>query len=223
MAATTKAIRTRGALLLALQELMLDPAQGGVSVPRLVAHAGISQGTFYNYFDSLPDAVDAVGALIFSEHLRVLEVLNAGVSDPVEVITRTTRQTMLLAAHRPDVGTLLWDSGLPPERLLLGFRFHLRADLQTGVDRGCFALADLDSAASVLSGALQGACLDIYRGRLPVKAIPDTIDCVLRVLGIDKARRRRLAHTEQDFVPWRALPLDPLHSPDTESDERRSP
>lgn len=223
MAALTKANRTRGALLVALQELMLDPTQVPVSVPRLVAHAGISQGTFYNYFDSLPDAVDTVGALMFGEHLRTLDVLNAGVSDPAEVIARTTRQTLLLMVNRPDVGTLLWDSGLPPERLLLSFRRHLRTDLQSGVERGSFAVADLDSATSVLSGAAQGACLDIHRGRLTIDAIPGTIDCLLRVLGIDNARRRRLAHAEQDFVPWRPLPLDPLESSDTESDERPQP
>jgi len=32
-----------------------------VSVPQVIGRAGVSQGTFYNYFDSLTDALDAVG------------------------------------------------------------------------------------------------------------------------------------------------------------------
>lgn len=209
MAASAKAIRTRSALLVALQELMLDAGGAAVSVPRLVAHVGISQGTFYNYFDSLPAAIDAVGAMLFGEHLRTLAVVIAGVTDPARVIARTTRQTLLLMAHRPDVGRLLFDSGLPPERLLLGFRAHLRGDLESALQHRVSTERDVDAATAVLAGALQGACLDMHRGRLAVEAISATIACTLRALGIEEATVRRLADEQQDFVPWRPLPLIP--------------
>ena len=71
-------------------------------------------------------------------------------------------------------------------------------------------IVDLDAATTILAGALQGACLDVYRGRLGVEAIPDTIDHLLRVLGVGTARRHRLAHAAQDFVPWQPLPIVPV-------------
>ena len=45
--------RTRNSLLIAVQELLLDPEPGALSVPQVIGRAGVSQGTFYNYFDSL--------------------------------------------------------------------------------------------------------------------------------------------------------------------------
>jgi AcrR family transcriptional regulator len=207
MATTAKAIRTRAALLTALQELMLEPGGDAVTVPRLVAHAGISHGTFYNYFDCLPAAVDAVGALLFAEHLRVVELVNADAADPAEVVARTTRQTLMLSAGRSDIGRLLFDSGLPPERLLRGFAVHVGADILSGIERGSFTVTDVDAAATVCAGAVQGACLDLYRGRLEARSIPDVTDCVLRVLGVEAEYARRLVQAKQEFVPWRPLPL----------------
>ena len=83
-ATTTKRDRTRDALLIALQQLLLDPDAGGVSVPQLVERAGVSQGTFYNYFDSrdalfaqlLPEIgqfmIDEIGAKV-RQHTRLAD------------------------------------------------------------------------------------------------------------------------------------------------------
>ena len=69
-ATPTKRTRTRDALLVALQELLLDPAAEAVSVPRVVGRCGVAQGTFYNYFDSLPDAIDAVSGELVTTHVH---------------------------------------------------------------------------------------------------------------------------------------------------------
>ena len=208
-AAPTKRNRTRDALLVALQELLLDP-DATVSVPQLVGRCGVAQGTFYNYFDSLPDAIDAVGALILAEHARVLAAVIAGAADQAEVVARSARQTLMLLAHRPDVGRLLFDSGLPADRFGGGVRAHLRADLQRGIDAGVFAVVDLEVVCTVYAGVILGACLDIYRGRLPATAIPAVTEYLLRVLGVSKPKAQRLANARQKFVQWRPLPLSTI-------------
>ena len=190
-ATTTKRDRTRDALLIALQQLLLDPDAGGVSVPQLVERAGVSQGTFYNYFDSLADAIDAVGMLLLLEHSRVLAEVVAGAADPVDVISRSAKQTLMLFAHRPDIGLLMFDSGLPVDRFLGGIRAHLLGDLQD-------ALA---------SGTMLGACLDIYRGRLDEAAVPAIAAQLLRIIGVGARKVERLANAPQEFIQCRALPL----------------
>ncbi|MGB6107555.1 MAG: TetR family transcriptional regulator, partial [Mycobacterium sp.] len=77
-APTTRRTRTRSALLVALQELLLDPNAPAVSVPQVVSRCGVAQGTFYNYFDSLPEAIDAIGVLLLTEHTRVLQIVTSG-------------------------------------------------------------------------------------------------------------------------------------------------
>lgn len=202
-----KRIRTRDALLMALQELLLDPETPAVSVPQVVGRCGVAQGTFYNYFGSLPAAIDAVGELILSEHVRVLEAATAGAADESELVARSARQTLMLLANRPDVGRLLFDSGLPADRFSAGLRAHLHADLQRGMDCGVFAVADFQVVCTVYAGAILGACLDIHRGRLPADAIGEVVVYLLRVMGVSKAKARRLVSAPQEFVQWRALPL----------------
>lgn len=203
----TKRARTRDTLLVGLQELLLDPDVPAISVPQVVSRSGVAQGTFYNYFDSLPDAIDAVGALILAEHARVLEIVTDGAADEAEVVARSARQTLTLLGRRPDVGHLLFDSGFSADRFVAGLRAHLHADLQRGIDSGVFTVADFEVACTVYAGVMLGACLDIHRGRLPVSAVPDVVEYLLQVLGVGQARARRLVGAPMKFVPWRPLPL----------------
>ncbi len=207
---TAKRSRTRDALLVALQELLLDPSTAVVSVPQVVGRCGVAQGTFYNYFDSLPDAIDALGALILAEHARVVALAAAGAADEADVVARSARQTLLLLAHRPDVGRLLFDSGLAADRFGAGVRAHLRADLQRGIDSGVFTADDVDVVCSICAGVILGSCLDIYRGRLPVDAIPAVVTQLLRVLGVSARTAQRLVAAPQEFVEWAPLPLSAI-------------
>lgn len=201
--------RTRAALLVALQDLLLDPELVTVSVPQVVTRCGVSQGTFYNHFHSLPEAIDAVGALLLAEHTRVLDAVTDGAGSPAEIVARSARQTLMLIAFRPDVGHLLFDSGLPADRFLGGVRAHLHRDLQRGIDAGAFAVTDFQVVSTVYAGVIMGASLDIHRGRLPVGAVPTIVEYLLGLLGVDGAQARRLAAAPQDFLQWPALPLTP--------------
>lgn len=208
---TGKRARTRSTLLVALQELLLQPGEFGVTVPQLVARAGVAHGTFYNYFDSLSAAIEAVGELLLAEHFRTVLRVIAGAADAAEVVARSDLQTLMLFAHRPDVGRLIFDSGEPVDQLILfrNARSQLVANLRWGVDTGAFSPGDLDVAASIHMGAMIGACLDVHRGRLPVEAAPEVVSRLLRDLGVSARRSARLVAVPQEFEPWRPLPLVP--------------
>ena len=209
-AAPTKRERTRDALLVALQELLLDPDVSTLSVPLVVGRAGAAQGTFYNYFESLPEAIDAVGALLLTEHTRVLRVVASGAGDTAEIVARSARQTLMLFVHRPEAGRLIFDSGLPVDRFAAGLRGHLHDDLRLGIDRGDFSVADFDIASTVYTGTMLGACLDLHRGRLRAAAVPEVAGYLLRALGVDARKVQRLIGAPQEFVPWAPFPLSAI-------------
>jgi AcrR family transcriptional regulator len=210
MAAPTKTARTRDALLVALQELLLDPDVAAVSVPLVVGRAGTAQGTFYNYFESLPEAIDAVGRLILAEHTRVLTIVTSGAADTAEIVARSARQTLMLLAARADAGRLLFDSGLPVDRFASGLRGHFHHDLQLGIDRGDFSVSNFDVASTVYTGTMLGACLDLHRGQLPANAIPDVIGYLLRALGVNTRKAHRLVAAPQEFIQWAPFPLSAI-------------
>jgi len=206
-AAPTKRARTRDALLVALQELLLDPEVSNVSVPLVVGRAGTAQGTFYNYFDSLPEAVDALGVLLLTEHTRVLRDVTSGAADTAEIVARSARQTMMLFVHRPEAGRLIFDSGLPVDRFAAGLRGHLHDDLRLGMKRGDFTVADFDIASTVYTGTMLGACLDLHRGHLPAAAVGEVAGYLLGTLGVNARKAQRLISAPQAFVPWASFPL----------------
>ena len=209
-AAPTKRARTRSGLLVALQELLLDPDVSTVSVPQVVGRVGAAQGTFYNYFDSLPEAIDAVGGLLLSEHTRVLQIVTAGAADPTEVVARSARQTLMMFVHRPEVGRLIFDSGLPVDRFAIGLRGHFHDDLRHGIDRGDFSVADVAVASTVYTGTMFGACLDLHRGLLSADAIPEVTGHLLRTLGVTPGTATRHMRAPQEFVQWAPIPLDAM-------------
>jgi hypothetical protein len=195
---------------MALQELLLDPGATAVSVPQVVGRAEAAQGTFYNYFESLSEAIDAVGALLLAEHTRVLRVVSSGAADTAEIVARSARQTLMLFVERPDVGRLIFDSGLPVDRFVGGLRGHLHDDLRLGIDRGDFSVTDFDIASSVYTGTMLGACLDLHRGRLAADAIADVVGYLLRALGVNTRKAQRLVSAPQEFVQWASLPLSAI-------------
>ena len=209
-APTTRRTRTRSALLVALQELLLDTNAPAVSVPQVVSQCGVAQGTFYNYFDSLPEAIDAVGVLLLTEHTRVLQIVTSGAADTTEIVARSARQTLMLVARRPDVGRLMFDSGLPIDRFAGGLRGHFHDDLRLGLDRGEFTVVNFDVASTVYTGTMIGACLDLHRGQLSADAIPDIVGYLLRALGVSARKAQRLAVAPQGFVQWAPFPLSAI-------------
>jgi AcrR family transcriptional regulator len=202
--------RTRADLLVAIQEILLDGGIVTLSVPRVIARAGVSQGTFYNYFERLDGALDAVGDLLLAEHVRVLEIVRSGSVDVVEVFARSTKQTLMVGHHMPEVGRLLFDSGLPVDRLMAGLRAHMHRDVLIGLSSGDFTANDSQATASVLGGAIAGAWLDIHRGRLSVDSIPSVVEYLLQVLGVESRTAVHLARASQQFHRLRPLPLSPL-------------
>ena len=206
----SKRDRTRNALLVALQELLLEGDPESVSVPQIVKRAGMAQGTFYNYFDSLPDAVVGVGQLLLQEHVRVLEEVVAGSKDVPEVMARSCKQALMVAGNRPDIAKLLFDSGVPVDLLLVSMRAHMREDVDRAVETGQVKLSNPELASALYTGALIAAGNDIYRGRLSLEAVPDVTRMTLGLLGVDSRKADRLASAPQEFVDWGPLPLSAL-------------
>ena len=194
-----------------------------MSVPRLVARAAVAQGTFYNYFDSLPAAVDAVGDLLLAEQYRTLLRVVDGAADAAEVVARAHLQTFLLFGHRPDVGRLIFDSGASTDRLipLRNARGQMERTLYWGIETGVFAIEHVPAACSIQTGAVIGACQDIHRGRLSLDAAPYVTERLLRELGVPPRRAARLAGRAQEFEPWRPLPLVPEDPEDSEKDSEK--
>ncbi|MFG1795103.1 TetR/AcrR family transcriptional regulator [Nocardia sp. NPDC049149] len=60
MSAADRSVKRRAELVFSAYELFVDKGYRSVVVADIVARAGVSHGTFYNYFDNKRDILDAV-------------------------------------------------------------------------------------------------------------------------------------------------------------------
>ena len=202
--------RTRDTLLVAVQTILLDSAVAGLSVGEVTRVAGVAHGTFYNHFDSLDDALNGVGLYFLAEHSRVLDQLGADSTNRAEVFALSTRQTLRIVVDTPEYGRLLFDSGIPVDRLAAGLRSRMQADICQGIEDGSFRVSDAELTVGLVAGAILGLTLDLYRGRLGPTAIEPAAETLLHQLGVGPKTAHRLAFAPHTFMCLNPLPLSAL-------------
>jgi len=216
---TGKRGRTLDSLLAALQALLLERGAGTLSISDVAERAGVAQGTFYNYASSLDGLIDALATLLSAAVGTLRRDAPSAKTDAVAAFAFKTRQMLSLFVAAPDYGRLLFESGLPVDRFLLGLRKDLEADIRIGAEAGAFKTANPALSASIIAGCLVGVALDLYRSQLSSAVIEETTAEMLVLLGVTRevATRAAVARLRLEAPP--ALPLRWLALGATERDQ----
>jgi len=212
----TKRERTRDHLLMSAQAILMDAGVAGLAMRQITTHAGLVSATFYNYFPDIGSLVAELGELLGATHAAAVADLNTEGDDPEVRFARITRHTMRILTLRPGFGRLLFDVGLPADRLSSDIRLSLKRDIADGMERGIFKRGDLDVTVSLVTGALYGLALDLHRGVLPACKIEAATASLLTHLGVCPAEALALSQEMIEFptppnlpMRWLALPPRP--------------
>lgn len=212
----TKRERTRDQLLVSAQSLLMHEGAGALGLRQITTHAGMVHASFYNYYPDVAALLGDLGELLGATHAAAMAMPSEGVEDAAARFARITRQTLRIVAEQPDFGRMMFDIGLPSDRLATELRLRLKMDIDEGVANGLFTVADVDLATSIVAGAITGLALDLHRGVLGFDKIDPATAQLLKYLGLDAAEAERLAHAAFDFPPppqlpmrWLALPTSP--------------
>lgn len=203
----TKRERTRNQLLVAAQTLLLERSAGALSISDVAHKADVSNGTFYNYFDSIDALIDNLALLFTLTHAMHVAPLVARAHDAAEIFSLTTRQTLRFMVGPTAYGRYLFDVGLPLDRFTSGLHARLAVDVQAGVTSRVFTVKDNAVTVSLLVGALVGLALDVHRGRLAAGSIDEATERLMQLLGVRAQKARRLAHAPFAPMPPPVLPL----------------
>ena len=219
-AGTGKRGRTLDALLAALQSLLLERGAGAFSISDICERAGVAHGTFYNYAGSIDELIEALAALLSASLAALGGSAPSAKADPIAAFVFKTQQTLGISVHAPDYGRLIFDSGLPVDRLVAELRKDLEADIRFGAASGVFKTPNPALSASMIAGCMLGVSLDLHRKKLPKSVIGAATAEMLAMLGLSRAVAQRAAGTRIRFEAPPALPLRWLA---LVSDERASP
>ena len=212
----TKRERTRDQLLVSAQSLLMHEGAGALGLRQITTHAGMVHASFYNYYPDVAALLGDLGELLGGTHAAAMAMPSKGDEDAAARFARITRHTLRIVVEQADFGRMMFDIGLPSDRLATELRLRLKMDIEEGVAHGLFTVADVDLATSIVAGAITGLALDLHRGVLGFDKIDPATAQLLKYLGLDAAEAERLAHAAFDFPPspqlpmrWLALPTSP--------------
>lgn len=209
--------RTRDELLAATQILLLEYNAAELRISQITEHAGLVHASFYNYYPDVSALINDLGELLGATHAVAMAQLISASDSPSKRFAQKTRETLRAVAYQPFFGRLMFDVGLPIDRLGGNLRQNLHSDIEQGITLGIFDATDIEIAVSLVLGAIQGFALDIHRGSLSTSKIDAATAQLLISLGVEAAEASHLAFApitappETEFpMRWLALPPKPL-------------
>ena len=187
-----KRARTLQQLLDAAMELLAVRGEA-FSIAELTAEAGVSHGTFYNYFSDRDDVLRALVPHVvgrFADRMAD-EVVE---EDPAARFARISARALDTARHEPVlVRVALRIDDVQRGLLTDGPLSHLRKDLDEGHDRGRFTCRGDQGTLDVVSGSLLLAAARVARGNDGPDYRISVLNRLLQALGVPALEAECLA------------------------------
>ena len=195
--------RTRASLLAAARALFAANGVPDTTIAEIAERADIAIGSFYNYFRTKEDLLDALLEDELAEQLRLLLARQAQVADPAEKISVAHRHLLRSAQVDPTWAWLIVRLEVPYRIAWSVLGRSAEQDLREGIEAGEFQVADTALALKASGGALFAVIHAQLSGELGEGADCEHAEGVLRSFGLDRATAAEIARR-----PLPALPGD---------------
>lgn len=191
--------RMRGRLV---ESAFLVLGQRGVDagvIDEIIGLAGVSRGTFYNYFRSNEELLAAVASEIERDMLQAIDPMLRISADPAVRICDSVRLHFDLIRRFPAFGAFLDRGGLRSVTDNQLLREYLPRDLAIGIDNGRFALPSIEVGFDIVVGAALAGCRRVHFDNPGLDYSDSLAAAILMALGV--------ARDEATAIAGRSLPV----------------
>lgn len=200
-----KKARTRTLLLDTAMEVLAAEGEG-FSVADIAARAGVSHGTFYNYFTGREHLIAELVPYIV-ESFAAQAAVQVADDDPAVRFADISARALAAAVTSPNTVRVAIRVEAAQRALLVdGPLRYLRHDLEAGASTGRFVGPATDGTLDVVLGALLLAARRIIDGAHDAHYRVDTISRLLMALGVAGPEARQLAADAVDRSGHNASP-----------------
>jgi AcrR family transcriptional regulator len=159
----------------------------------IIKLAGVSRGSFYNYFKTNEELLEAVAVAVSNDIIRIVDPVVREHADPVirvalglRLLLQAVRQSPALAAF---IGRLRWPNVDSP---LQGVGY-LSRDIRAGMESGDFSISAFRVALDVFIGSFFSAANTLTVTNVPDSYLEEITRMVLLALGVRAAKAARVA------------------------------
>ena len=170
-------------------------AQRGPDAPVIddfVKAAGVSRGTFYNYFQTTRELLDATVEVLSNEVIAAIVPAVQGMPDPIMRLAMAARLYYRKATHddmfRAFLGSVSSVGALAIERV--------RGDLQEAMDAGLIKVQDIELAQAIAVGVMVFALKTTAARTGSEEHGAAVVGAILAGLGVAPARIQRALRME---------------------------
>jgi AcrR family transcriptional regulator len=172
-----------------------------VTIQSVTEGADIGQGTFYNYFKSRDELVDAVIRHVVENLGRRLDALTRDMTDAAEIYSFSLRHLMHTAVSDPVWGWFMVRLGIAQDGLLEALGPRASRDIKIGIDSGRFVLHDVGLASAMTFGSMLAVMHDYLDGDRKEDPSSGYAAMLLRMVGISPADAEEIAHRPLPPLP----------------------
>jgi AcrR family transcriptional regulator len=185
--------RTRRLLLDAALRVFARKGAGAAAIHEVAAEAGVSNGTFYNYFRTREELLAAASLALAERLFADITASSVGVADPAERVAIGMRRFILKALDDPTWGAALLRVWASSPVLVEYAETPLLHDLRLGRRRGRLRFGSEAAAVDLAQGAVLAGMRTVLEGRAGAEHASAVAAGVLRALGVDPAAAHAIA------------------------------
>jgi TetR/AcrR family transcriptional regulator, ethionamide resistance regulator len=194
--------KMRARLLESALQIIAADGLAALSIDRLIAHAEVSRGTFYKYYDAPQALVRELALDISNELIAHADPLVQQIADPAARISFGLRSLMHTCRAHPVLGHFLIHLGwhdIHQQHLVFDY---VKRDIEQGFQQGRFKGMGTDLALCLV-GVSAIAGLQVMMGQTGTAAdVPeDTAAAILRALGTPAQEAHAIARLPMPQTP----------------------
>lgn len=182
---------TRQRLLAAGRRLIAEKGVAGLRIQDITEEADVALGSFYNYFATKEELVEAVVAESLTELVSATVAGDeASQRDPAATVASAIRRVIRLAFDDPDFARLVVNLARADTLFLQAFHPYARDVVERGVRSARFDVPDVEVTVTVVVGGSLALIRAILDGQHTDGAEIDHAELALRCLGLSLAEAR---------------------------------
>jgi AcrR family transcriptional regulator len=183
--------RTRTRLL---ESALAVFAQKGPDVPVIddvITHAGVSRGSFYNYFKTNEELLEAVAIRVGNDLVRIVDPAVCAHTDPVHRMAMALRLLLHSMRRAPVLAAFIARLRWPKEGVLLEGIRSVSRDILEGMRTGALTVNSFRVALDVFIGTFLCAANTIVHENVPDSYPEEISECILHGLSVRAAKARQ--------------------------------
>jgi AcrR family transcriptional regulator len=202
LSARVKRESTRRRILDATTRVFARMVNEAPVIEDVVKEAGIARGPFYKYFDTLDQALVAVGAEANDRMIADIQSVYDILKEPWQRVAVGFRVYMVRALQDPTWATVITRIDAWSHNLIIAR--HMAEDFRQGQKSRQFEISDIDATIDFIKGASLSGVYAVSRGvPNPVAYMDASVGLALYALGCTAPlRERAIAFSREHLDGW---------------------